>query len=298
MDKVKIGFNYLKLGILYIILLVMRLFCFASIKDVDEPWFRKAAVVVPAGFTIVLVFLLESVDKVVTGSLFDITFVAYVLICVLMCMGVITLISLFMCEFEYLLDIFLRQELDFYEKRYGKKKEKSGLRRFCMSAKETSYNFFSYGWIFSIVAAFTVIVYFATLRDVTATVMRVGQAFGAFFVVMGYGWKKRSYYYSNRQKNEYRERNNRTQKESAGFNKEQNTYQRQYQQNTQQQNDGEQKHDPIMCGYFNGCSNIRDVKKIYHELARTLHPDAGGDPDKFRMLKEEYEYVLKKWNVK
>ena len=34
------------------------------------------------------------------------------------------------------------------------------------------------------------------------------------------------------------------------------------------------------------------LKKAYHKAALKHHPDKGGDPEKFKQLKEAYEYLL------
>lgn len=287
MDRIKIGFEYLKLGFLYIILLIIRLLCFVSIKDIDTEWFRKKMHEVPIFLGTILTMVLIFIDK-------EYLIVLYILPIFVFCylsMGAIVLISVFFCEVEYLLDVFLRKKLESNEERFGRKKDKIKIRKFCFAAKETSYNFFGYGWILAICISIIIILYFQTIPDVGLLEMRAGQTFGAFITVIGFGWKKRSYYYANRQHNEYRER-----KEQKNN---QNSREYTYQDNTYRQEDEkESEHSPIACGYFNGCTNMKDVKKIYHDMARTLHPDAGGDPDKFRMLKEEYEYVRKKWNEK
>lgn len=292
MDRLKIGFEYFKLGFLYIILLIIRLLCFVSIKDIDTEWFRKKMHEVPIFLGTILTMVLIFIDK-------EYLIVLYILPIFVFCylsMGAIVLISVFFCEVEYLLDVFLRKKLESNEERFGRKKDKIKIRKFCFAAKETSYNFFSYGWILAICISIIIILYFQTCVDVGLLEMRAGQTFGAFITVIGFGWKKRSYYYANRQHNEYRERKEQKNNQSS---REYTHQEYTYQDNTyRQENEKESEHSPIACGYFNGCTNMKDVKKIYHDMARTLHPDAGGDPDKFRMLKEEYEYVRKKWNEK
>ena len=41
-------------------------------------------------------------------------------------------------------------------------------------------------------------------------------------------------------------------------------------------------------GLFEGCDTIEAVKRRYHELARTMHPDCGGDAEAFKALSAEY----------
>lgn len=264
--------------------------CFVSIKDIDTEWFRRKINEVPVFFGTILTMILLFVDKEIY-FLFDLSLIILIYVCCYFFMGAMVIISMFFCEIEYLLDVYLRKKLDKSEERFGCKKDKIKIRKFCFAAKETSYNFFSYGWILAVVISIVIIMYFQTIPDVSIIGMRAGQTFGAFITVIGFGWKNRSYYYANRQHNESRERKEqKTGQNSQGYTYQENTY--------QQQDEKEDEHSPIACGYFNGCTNMKEVKKIYHDMARTLHPDAGGDPDKFRMLKEEYEYVRKKWNEK
>lgn len=288
MDRLKIGFEYFKLGLLYILLLLFRLFCFISIKDLDTEWFRRKGIEIPVGFTIVIALVDYLIDKRPDLSIF---IVVLILVICYMFMGIMLIISIFFCEFEYLLDVYLRKRFEKDEERFGRKKEKNKMRKFCIKAQEASCNFFSYGWIFAITFSICVILFFQTSDNPVSLEIRLGQAVGAFVSVIGIYWKRRYYYYINRQYNETRER--KSQKKTNDTYSESNSY-----YEYQNQNDDSGEYSPIMCGFFNGCTNFKDVKKIYHNLARSLHPDAGGDPDRFRMLKQEYEYVKKKWNEK
>ena len=63
MDRLKIGFEYFKLGFLYIFLLIIRLFCFVSIKDIDTGWFRKKMHEVPIFLGTILMMVLIFIDK-------------------------------------------------------------------------------------------------------------------------------------------------------------------------------------------------------------------------------------------
>lgn len=40
--------------------------------------------------------------------------------------------------------------------------------------------------------------------------------------------------------------------------------------------------------YFNTCKTIEDVKKLFKELAKRLHPDCGGDAEEFKAMMNEY----------
>jgi len=46
--------------------------------------------------------------------------------------------------------------------------------------------------------------------------------------------------------------------------------------------------------YFTDCKTMDEVKKAYRKLAVELHPDKGGDEEKFKALGLEYEFVCKK----
>lgn len=41
--------------------------------------------------------------------------------------------------------------------------------------------------------------------------------------------------------------------------------------------------------YFNGCTTIEDVKRVFKELAKALHPDNGGDAEAFKAMMQEYQ---------
>ena len=40
--------------------------------------------------------------------------------------------------------------------------------------------------------------------------------------------------------------------------------------------------------YFRECRTIEDVKRVYRELAKKLHPDCGGDAEAFKSMQAEY----------
>lgn len=40
--------------------------------------------------------------------------------------------------------------------------------------------------------------------------------------------------------------------------------------------------------YFKSCKTIEDVKKTFKELAKKLHPDAGGNAEQFKAMMNEY----------
>lgn len=46
--------------------------------------------------------------------------------------------------------------------------------------------------------------------------------------------------------------------------------------------------------YFNGCKTIEDVKKVFKEYARKLHPDNGGDEEAFKIMMQEYNEAFKR----
>lgn len=46
--------------------------------------------------------------------------------------------------------------------------------------------------------------------------------------------------------------------------------------------------------YFTECKTIEDVKKVYHENAKRLHPDAGGNAADFREMMAEYKIIFER----
>jgi hypothetical protein len=48
-----------------------------------------------------------------------------------------------------------------------------------------------------------------------------------------------------------------------------------------------------MTNYFNGCTNPDDVKRLYREMAKIFHPDAGGNAHDMAELTRQYEQALK-----
>lgn len=44
--------------------------------------------------------------------------------------------------------------------------------------------------------------------------------------------------------------------------------------------------------YFSNCKTIEDVKRTFHECAKRLHPDAGGDAAAFRDMMTEYNMIF------
>lgn len=50
-----------------------------------------------------------------------------------------------------------------------------------------------------------------------------------------------------------------------------------------------------MMKYFTSCRTIEDVKKLYRELAKKLHPDCGGNADEFKAMQAEYSIAFEKY---
>lgn len=46
---------------------------------------------------------------------------------------------------------------------------------------------------------------------------------------------------------------------------------------------------------FNECSSEREVKKLYRKLSKELHPDLGGDQNKFIEMKSEYNSAMNRF---
>lgn len=45
--------------------------------------------------------------------------------------------------------------------------------------------------------------------------------------------------------------------------------------------------------YFNGIKTAEEAKQLYHELAKRLHPDNGGDVEEFKKMQAEFSDL---WN--
>ena len=48
-----------------------------------------------------------------------------------------------------------------------------------------------------------------------------------------------------------------------------------------------------MTKYFRGIETIEELKKAYKELAKKLHPDLGGNKEKFQEMNNEYDLLFK-----
>lgn len=44
--------------------------------------------------------------------------------------------------------------------------------------------------------------------------------------------------------------------------------------------------------YFKDCNTIEEVKSMFKQLAKKLHPDCGGDSDSFVEMKRQYDVAL------
>lgn len=42
-------------------------------------------------------------------------------------------------------------------------------------------------------------------------------------------------------------------------------------------------------GYFDHIATMEEGNKLYRQLAKELHPDAGGDPEQFRAMRAEWQ---------
>lgn len=46
--------------------------------------------------------------------------------------------------------------------------------------------------------------------------------------------------------------------------------------------------------YFVNCKTLEEVKHLFKELAKKLHPDCGGDAEEFKAMKAEYEKAFER----
>jgi hypothetical protein len=46
--------------------------------------------------------------------------------------------------------------------------------------------------------------------------------------------------------------------------------------------------------YFNNCTTLNDVKSLYRTLAKTHHPDKGGDLATMQAINNEYAFIIRK----
>jgi hypothetical protein len=45
--------------------------------------------------------------------------------------------------------------------------------------------------------------------------------------------------------------------------------------------------------YFENCKTLSDIKRVFREQSKILHPDTGGNEDQFKAFIAEYEYMLR-----
>lgn len=50
-------------------------------------------------------------------------------------------------------------------------------------------------------------------------------------------------------------------------------------------------------GFSTRPTDVEDVRRTYRELAKTMHPDAGGDPDAFMALRDNYRKAVEMMGV-
>lgn len=50
-------------------------------------------------------------------------------------------------------------------------------------------------------------------------------------------------------------------------------------------------------GFSTRPTDVEDVRRAYRELAKTMHPDAGGDPDVFMALRDNYRKAMELMGV-
>ena len=49
--------------------------------------------------------------------------------------------------------------------------------------------------------------------------------------------------------------------------------------------------DPYEALELNSSASDREIKSAFRTLARTHHPDAGGDPEEFKIIQESYAII-------
>ena len=293
-DKIKGNMSYIGLCFSYLVILILRLMNCMPYCGRDEAYRIKALSTKIAIASFIHIIL--KIRKMGYGSS---SFAVYSSMSIIMYgAGVYVLMLVVSFVAQHLeLKLYMKADNEFntYEERMGRRKTTYFARTLCMGLRSLCNEFPKFGWFCAIPIGMIIIVYYQICDYATApSVSDTYTCIGFVLIIASLGWRAAAPMYSFRSKREQYQ-----QKEEYKYKSNNNYYYSNSKNDTSKEEDPDEEYqDPIMCGYFNGCKTVSELKKQYKMLVKRMHPDAGGNVDDFQRMNNEYEYCMRKWGKK